>query len=525
MNRLDVNKTQVFLLGTSTYEEDEELHDLESVLYNITELRKLFTSKLIGIPNTHVAHKIDLRDKTYLLKRLTKIGKKKGTKNLILYYAGHGVLDDDDKLYLTLSNSTGNEIYNDGLSVKDLDYTLSQCKLKNIIMILDCCLSERAFEQIRQRNYCVIASSAKTKTSKYPVGKEFSAFTQTLIEVLKCGIKNDAEDITLYRLFKEVKAILDKKNLPEPKIANTNEVQDVIIAKNNFNAQLLKPAPFSSDAQQKNALEFALEKALQGFDYEEHKDYFEDYLDQKNVGAMIIHGKHGYGQAWLFKRLLLLQQIHSSTPLTHPNNYGYESDLKGILETIKEEFKRTGEDIRFQRDDTIKKKISKISKVICQRLKSGDDVVIGFRNIFKMMAEEHVQDFCQSVFNSFWIHLHRNVSKTIINNKLSTRCLLFFVEDQEVSEEVNTYCESIVENCLLSARPLLFPSIKPICEKTIHHWVKAEMKYHDNLTLRNKFRKYTLKDCRHYLDECVKHSQMAFFEEVYYDFNLSFKES
>ncbi len=228
------NNTHAYLIAVNEYTKDKSLHELPQAWSNVVALHKVFKNIML-LPKENITTKTNPDNDKDVIKELREITQKDDIKNLIIYYAGHGILDDESNHYLALSNSTVVNIDIDGLDISDLNKAFSKKKNLNIILIIDSCFSEKAFENFNARNYLLMASSAKNRTTKYPVDADYSAFTNELINILKNGIDNDKPEITWREVFQNLKQNLGNKNYPIPKISTQNEIENLIAVKNNFN--------------------------------------------------------------------------------------------------------------------------------------------------------------------------------------------------------------------------------------------------------------------------------------------------
>ena len=243
------------LIGVETYE-DEELHDLPAALDNVKELRKILWSDTVGLPKSNVKREIDLKSRSDFENKLYDLIEGNEIDTLIIYYSGHGILDDNDLFYLSFSETKVGRVQSHGLRIRNLSEILEGNNF-NIILILDCCFSEKAFEEFEQRNFYLIASSPKNKTSKYPLNEEHSAFTQELIKILEEGIDNDQKSLSLNNIYEALKTRLKSNGFPEPKRTSSNEVGDLWITKNKFDVSRRLG---TSDKEYLNKLFIALSK-------------------------------------------------------------------------------------------------------------------------------------------------------------------------------------------------------------------------------------------------------------------------
>jgi hypothetical protein len=218
---IDIDKTYIVLIGIESYQ-DETLHPLPSAFDNVAALSKVFMKQL-GISRNNIKRLLDIEDKDDLLQKLKEIIKNNDIKTLILYYAGHGVLDENmSHYYLTLTNTEVDDLEFTGLTIQKLNERLGS-RNWNVILILDSCFSEKAFEEFTQRNFFVMASSAKNKTSKYPLNDDTSAFTGKFLEVMQEGVNNGKEKLSFDDIFSEMKRRLVATGYPEPKKASQND--------------------------------------------------------------------------------------------------------------------------------------------------------------------------------------------------------------------------------------------------------------------------------------------------------------
>lgn len=232
---MNPENTYAFLIAVENYTKDDQLHQLPHSFNNVAALHKVLKGAAVGIPKSNIKTDFDPTNATELIEKLQSTVDNDNAKTLIIYYAGHGVLDDDGSHYLTLTNSTVNNIAINGLDINYLNKAFANKKNLNLVLILDSCFSESAFESFNARNYLVIASSAKNRTSKYPVDADYSAFTNELITVLKDGVDKEAENLTWKDVYTQLKSNLKDKGFPIPRITSQNEVDMLEIAKNNFN--------------------------------------------------------------------------------------------------------------------------------------------------------------------------------------------------------------------------------------------------------------------------------------------------
>ncbi|MCP4458352.1 MAG: hypothetical protein GY816_10075, partial [Cytophagales bacterium] len=92
--------TQAILIGASEFE-DENLLSIDAAERNVNKLKELFTHpEVIGIPDDNIIPIINALSGDDISHQLDDIVSNKVLDTLMIYYAGHGVLSEDQKLYL-----------------------------------------------------------------------------------------------------------------------------------------------------------------------------------------------------------------------------------------------------------------------------------------------------------------------------------------------------------------------------------------------------------------------------------------
>jgi len=233
MRLIDAAQTQAVLIGISSYPADESLHDLTSAKTNVDKLEKVLASPTVGINKENITTLHNARQQQDIL-RVIKTAAQNAQQSLIIYYSGHGILDEDFNLYLSTSESKVEDIFFTGVSIDSINKVIQKERLI-VVLILDACFSEKAFEQFQKTNFYVLASSKKNTPSKYPPEEEYSAFTNEFISILEKGIPIRKTELALRDIYLQLEKNLTSKGFPQPRQVNTNLVQELIFAKNNSN--------------------------------------------------------------------------------------------------------------------------------------------------------------------------------------------------------------------------------------------------------------------------------------------------
>ncbi len=133
------NNTYALIIGNENYRTAADvpyaIHDSRVFAY--------YCDKLLGIPSLNVHQREDVTkymlvdEEMSWLEGLTN----RGNKNLIVYYAGHGVQDADRKAYLLPTDVNGGEKPQDGVSLDDFYARLGNLGFHQVTVFLDACFS------------------------------------------------------------------------------------------------------------------------------------------------------------------------------------------------------------------------------------------------------------------------------------------------------------------------------------------------------------------------------------------------
>ena len=218
------------LIGCNDYQ-DPELSSLEAPSQDITQLAKILRSKYVGKFNV-----VTLKNPTYsrVKETIEETFKKKYKREddlVLLYFACHGIKDEEGNLHLAMKNTSREKINSTGISCGFIDKMIHSCKTKKKLTLLDCCYSGAFSKGIRYRSQkkvdlnsifqkeegqiTITATNSMQYAMEGKITQEFettSYFTSALINGLKSGkadINRDGK-ITANELFefieKEVKS-------------------------------------------------------------------------------------------------------------------------------------------------------------------------------------------------------------------------------------------------------------------------------------------------------------------------------
>ncbi|GAA2781774.1 caspase, EACC1-associated type [Saccharopolyspora taberi] len=236
----DGARSRAFLFGTSRFD-DDELHDLPQVGNNLTDLSGALADSW-GLAPEHCTVLPDPADVKALGKRLTAVAAE-AEDVLLVYYAGHGLLDERSELFLSLPHTERDFLEWSGLPFAQLRGVLANSTARNRVLVLDCCFSGRAIEamsdpvsvvtgQVEISGGFTLTSSAANETSVARVGARNTEFTGELLTLLDHGVADEPRLLSLDAVYRNLRRALKVRGLPEPQRRGTSTVERLALAPN-----------------------------------------------------------------------------------------------------------------------------------------------------------------------------------------------------------------------------------------------------------------------------------------------------
>ncbi|MEU3480824.1 caspase domain-containing protein [Streptomyces sp. NPDC033754] len=234
----DPGASRAVLIGTSRY---DHLEQLPAVSNNLTALADLLHGPLsLRMPAPHVTVVENPPDPATVMNPLRQAAAE-ATDTLIVYYAGHGLIDPHDALALALPHTQPGRIET-SLAYDWLRQILLDSRAQRHIVLLDCCYSGRALgrmsasqglaDQAAVEGTYILAASAETRTALAPVGAAHTAFTGALLETLRHGIPGGPPLLDLETIYRHLRLTLEARAHPVPQARNRNTGARVALGRN-----------------------------------------------------------------------------------------------------------------------------------------------------------------------------------------------------------------------------------------------------------------------------------------------------
>lgn len=249
----DPQRSYAVLIGISTYH-FSELTDLPAVHRNLDALAGVLTDQALGwLPAERcvvLSDPTDVRVVYRTLRRYAAIAE----DTLLVYFAGHGRTGPRNELYLGLTDTNPDELRVSALPFDLIREVFSDSPAANRVLILDCCFSGRAIQdmsgpdeailgQIGIEGTYILTSAPANAVALAPMGAEYTTFTGELITLLRTGIPNGPELLTFATLYPQLLHTMTILGLPLPRQRGTGTVDQLALARNPARHPGQAPAP------------------------------------------------------------------------------------------------------------------------------------------------------------------------------------------------------------------------------------------------------------------------------------------
>jgi hypothetical protein len=188
----DPARSRAVLIGASHFTAGPDLRDIPAVEANLTALRQVLTSPDAGVLRPEFCRmRIDPTSADEVGAALSDLAAT-ATDLLLVYYAGHGLVDDRGRLHLALAHTHPHRARWTALPFDILREEIANSAAATRVLVLDCCFSGRAIDamiddqgviggQLDVAGTYTLTSTTANAPSHAPVGDRFTAFTSALL--------------------------------------------------------------------------------------------------------------------------------------------------------------------------------------------------------------------------------------------------------------------------------------------------------------------------------------------------------
>jgi diguanylate cyclase (GGDEF)-like protein/PAS domain S-box-containing protein len=234
----DFGRSRALFIGVDSF---ENLESLPAVRQNLLTLVDLFADGVWQLGSSHCVQLLN-PNSTREVDQAIAHAAVAATDTLLLYYAGHGLLDRQGRLHLAMPDSDKSAVHSTAFPYDWVRMRLAESGAARCIVILDCCFSARAMGAqspassiaalAEAEGTYVLAAADERAIALAPPGEMFTAFTGALVRVLTDGIADAPESLDLDTVFQGVQAILRRQARPDPQCLGRNQVGRTAFVKN-----------------------------------------------------------------------------------------------------------------------------------------------------------------------------------------------------------------------------------------------------------------------------------------------------
>jgi len=244
----DYSSSRAVLIGTWDY---ENLPSIPAVGNSLKRMVRLLTSPLCGWPDDRILAISNERSPGDLPDRLITAFEDV-TDVALFYYAGHGQIDMEDQLCLSLvaSRTEANRRAATSLPFQAVRRALLDSPATTKILILDCCfaglanrpantlaaLADDVLDKTAGAGAYTMAASGAFTTAWFEtdpgIAQPQTLFTRYLADVVESGIPGEAPGLRLHPLFARVRDNLALDQCPVPCERSVDAARDFVFAYN-----------------------------------------------------------------------------------------------------------------------------------------------------------------------------------------------------------------------------------------------------------------------------------------------------
>ncbi|WP_406229957.1 caspase family protein [Nocardia sp. NBC_01009] len=219
--------TRVLIVGSGGFAAESGLPAVPAIANTVAELTATFIERCGVLPENIVAH-VDPADPAAFGDALVTAATR-ATDVFVLYYLGHGLIDEDNQLYLATFTTSGEStrLGFDAVSYQSIRTAMRRCRATSILVILDCCYGGRAtgsfgplpadaYTLAPMRSSYVLAAAPPNEQAFAPPESRHTAFSGEFLTLLTEGDPAEPAVITVDGGYRCLRRILVARGLSAP---------------------------------------------------------------------------------------------------------------------------------------------------------------------------------------------------------------------------------------------------------------------------------------------------------------------
>ncbi|NVI86165.1 caspase family protein [Actinomadura sp. BRA 177] len=230
-------------MGCADYRDADRIPALPSVRNNLGDLSAALTDpRLLGLPPDNCVVVADTDEPTTVATTLACVAEA-ALDSLILYLTGHGMVAQDGGLVIATRHTDPRWPEFSGLRYSWVREALRRSPARRTVVIVDCCFSGRAISAMAGPDGLllggldvggayVLTSTTSNSTALAPEGARHTAFTGSLLRVLRQGIPGAPPFLRLSDIYEATRKEMLLSGSPQPTQMGTNNIGDLALVRN-----------------------------------------------------------------------------------------------------------------------------------------------------------------------------------------------------------------------------------------------------------------------------------------------------
>lgn len=238
----DPQRSRAILVGTAHYD-DPDLEDIPAVEANVQDLTAVLVDpELGGFLAENVRTLVDPKYQNF--GRELALWCRRAEDVLVVYFSGHGLIDDKGELLLAVSDTEEDLKEYSALPIEQLRSAIRRSDATIKVLILDCCYSGRALPrpladqesqvlgQVEVTGMYTLTSAPRNLVSLFVPGERNTVFSGELVTLLRDGLVDNRPLLTLPVIHSHLVRRLRRNGHPNPKVLHSDTAADLALVRN-----------------------------------------------------------------------------------------------------------------------------------------------------------------------------------------------------------------------------------------------------------------------------------------------------